>query len=208
LNHLLSFNVDRYWRSRTVSRLQSDLSNPQCRVLDLCCGTGDLTLALKHAARGSVYGSDFCHPMLTAARKKVAGLEFFEADTLQMPLPESAFDVITIAFGFRNLANYEKGLTELFRLLRRGGKLAILEFSQPPNKAFAALYDWYSNHLLPKIGSVISGAPDAYTYLPESVRRFPAAEELAGMMRRTGFSDVSFERMTLGIVALHVGSRS
>jgi demethylmenaquinone methyltransferase/2-methoxy-6-polyprenyl-1,4-benzoquinol methylase len=128
-----------------------------------------------------------------------------EADALCLPLRDASLDLITIAFGFRNLANYRAGLVELRRVLRPGGALAILEFSQPPDRAFAALYNWYSRKVLPVIGGMISGAPEAYTYLPESVRKFPEATVLAEMMRQSGFGNVDWEYLTFGIVALHVG---
>ncbi len=205
-NHVLSFNIDRYWRSRTVSRLESRIRKPCARVLDLCCGTGDLMLALAARRGAPVLGSDFCHPMLLAAAAKSGnGSALFEADALELPLRDASLDVITVAFGFRNLANYRLGLKEMRRVLRPGGVAAILEFSQPPNAAFARLYDFYSRKILPGIGGLLSGAPDAYRYLPESVRRFPAAEELSIQMTEEGFRSVEFERMTLGIVVLHLG---
>jgi demethylmenaquinone methyltransferase / 2-methoxy-6-polyprenyl-1,4-benzoquinol methylase len=206
LNHLLSANVDKYWRSRTVKRVMPVLQRSDARVLDLCCGTGDLAIALREKAAAQVFASDFCHPMLTAAARK-APLVLFEADALQLPVADQSFDLITVAFGFRNLANYEAGLRELRRALRPGGTLAILEFSQPPNPLFARFYDFYSNRVLPAIGSAISGAKEAYTYLPESVRKFPNAPSLADLMRTTGYKDVAFERMTFGVVALHTGRR-
>jgi len=210
-NHLLSFNVDRYWRAHTVARVREVLARPDARVLDICCGTGDLVRALERARpagkSGSlVMGSDFCHPMLVAARAKVAGATLFEADALRLPLADASLDLITVAFGFRNLANYEAGLREMRRVLRRGGTAAILEFSQPPNPVFGALYSFYSRRVLPAIGGALSGSRAAYTYLPESVRKFPAPEELAEMMRAAGFGSVEFERLTGGIVALHLGS--
>jgi demethylmenaquinone methyltransferase / 2-methoxy-6-polyprenyl-1,4-benzoquinol methylase len=206
LNHVLSFNIDRHWRTRTVKRLQTILDREDAKVLDLCCGTGDLMLALRASARARVFGSDFCHPMLTAAKQKAGErAPFFEADALNLPLADNSLDAITVAFGFRNLVNYENGLVELKRVLRPGGLAAILEFSQPPNPAFNALYGFYSRNILPRIGGLISGASDAYTYLPDSVRKFPDAERLADKMRETGYSGVRFERMTLGIVALHIG---
>src|SRR5262249_15985184 len=116
-------------------------------------------------------------------------------------------DLITVAFGFRNLANYRRGLAEMRRVLTPGGLVAILEFSQPPNPLFSRLYDFYSRRLLPAIGGALSGSRDAYAYLPQSVRKFPSADELAGQMRETGFHDVSYERMTGGIVCLHLGRR-
>jgi demethylmenaquinone methyltransferase / 2-methoxy-6-polyprenyl-1,4-benzoquinol methylase len=150
-------------------------------------------------------GSDFCHPMLTAARAKLGGGDLFEADALQLPLAEASLDLITVAFGFRNLANYAAGLREMRRVLRGGGVAAILEFSQPPNPAFAGLYNFYSRRILPMIGGMLSGSKDAYMYLPDSVRKFPSAEALAESMRTAGFQSVEFERLTGGIAALHLG---
>jgi demethylmenaquinone methyltransferase/2-methoxy-6-polyprenyl-1,4-benzoquinol methylase len=208
-NHLLSANFDKHWRAHTVRRLREVLLRADSRVIDLACGTGDLLIALEREAGRSLIGSDFCHPMLQGAQAKLARAalrsSLLEADALSLPLRDAAADLITIAFGFRNLANYRDGLTELRRVLKPGGTLAILEFTRPPNKAFAALYDWYSRRVLPLIGGALSGAPEAYTYLPESVRRFPGAEELAQMMRESGFAEVEWEYLTFGVVALHIG---
>lgn len=212
LNHLLSFQADRYWRTRTVNRVRSILNRPGARVIDLCCGTGDLLLALesRRGQAATVFGSDFCHPMLTAAQRKInrkhARAVLFEADALQLPVADQSLDLATCAFGFRNFANYHKGLAELLRVLKPGGVAAILEFSQPPNRSFRALYDFYSRHVLPRLGGAISGSSDAYSYLPESVRKFPGAAELANEMQSAGFESVEFERLTFGIVALHVGT--
>lgn len=212
LNHLLSFNIDRYWRHRTVARVLSTLQQPEACVLDLCCGTGDLTLALEGKRRGAALGSDFSHSMLITARRKIEERGFqsklFEADALALPLADGSLDLITIAFGFRNLANYRTGLVECLRVLKPHGMLAILEFSQPRNPVIRAAYNIYSEWILPKLGGWISGSKDAYTYLPESVRKFPGVEELAEEMRRVGFTDVRFERMTGGIVALHCGTKA
>jgi len=215
LNHLLSFNLDKRWRARTVERVSEILDRPDARVLDLCCGTGDVLLALEARRLGlgrpSVLASDFCHPMLIEARRKIAARGFrspvFEADALALPLASDSLDLITVAFGFRNLASYQRGLEEMLRLLKPGGVAAILEFSQPPNRAFAALYGFFSTRVLPAIGGMISGSPDAYSYLPESIRKFPGAEALASEMQRAGFSRVEFERMTGGAVALHLGHK-
>ena len=208
-NHVLSFNIDRLWRARTVRRVRPMLDRPGARVLDICCGTGDLMLALARESRTPVLGSDFCHPMLVAAREKIARRRaragLFEADALRLPLRDASLDLVTVAFGFRNLANYRAGLAEMRRVLRPGGMAAILEFSQPPNPVFTALYHFYSRRILPPIGGALSGSRDAYTYLPESVRKFPLAEELAEEMRRAGFADVRYERFTGGIVVLHLG---
>lgn len=208
-NHLLSANIDRLWRARTVERVRDILRRPGSRAMDLACGTGDLLVALERDAKRGLIGSDFCHPMLAGAKSKLARLglksTLVEADALALPLPDASLDLITIAFGFRNLANYAAGLREMRRVLRPGGAVAILEFTQPPNKAFAAVYNWYSRRVLPVLGGAISGAPEAYSYLPESVRKFPEAEELAVMMREAGYAAVEWEYLTFGIVALHVG---
>ena len=164
---------------------------------------------MERAARRPVLGSDFCHPMLVEAGHKIEAQRFrsplFEADALALPLADNSHDLITIAFGFRNLANYEAGLRELLRVLKPGGQLAILEFSQPSNRAFGALYGFFSMRVLPWVGGMVSGSPEAYSYLPESIRKFPGAEALADAMRSNGFSKVEFERMTGGAVALHLG---
>jgi demethylmenaquinone methyltransferase/2-methoxy-6-polyprenyl-1,4-benzoquinol methylase len=162
-----------------------------------------------HGGSAKILGSDFCHPMLVAARRKIAvkgkTSPLFEADALALPVRDGALDLITCAFGFRNLANYEKGLDELLRALKPGGVAAILEFSQPTNRAFGALYSFFSTRVLPWVGGMVSGSPEAYSYLPESIRKFPGAEDLASAMRRAGFKRVEFERMTGGAVALHLG---
>jgi demethylmenaquinone methyltransferase/2-methoxy-6-polyprenyl-1,4-benzoquinol methylase len=211
LNQLLSMHFDHLWRRRTVRKLEPWLSKPGSRVMDLCCGTGDLLLALQSRRTGVVLGSDFCHPMLLEAARKIARRRakcaLVEADALRLPLADGSLDLVTVAFGFRNLVNYEAGLREMRRVLRPGGAAAILEFSQPPNPAFRRVYQFYARRILPVIGGLISGSRDAYQYLPESVRRFPNAEELAEDMRRAGFADVEFERFTGGIVALHIGQQ-
>lgn len=211
LNHLLSFQLDRLWRARTVRRLRPILERPGAAALDLCCGTGDLLVALETMQGRPAFGADFSRPMLEAARRKLTarGLasSLVEADALALPFPDRSFDAVTIGFGFRNLANYEAGLIELHRVIKPGGALAILEFSQPRVPVFAALYRFYSERLLPALGGWISGEPGAYRYLPESVRRFPSPEELAEAMRAAGFPQVEYERMTGGVVALHLGRR-
>lgn len=208
LNHLLSFNMDKRWRNHLVNRVEAVLKRQDARVLDLCCGTGDVLLALESRAKRPVLGSDFCHPMLIEARRKIAAAKFrtplFEADALALPLGDSSLDLITIAFGVRNLANYGNGLAELKRVLKPGGVAAILEFSHPRNRAFGALYGFFSTRVLPTVGGMVSGSPDAYSYLPESIRKFPGAEELAAEMRNTGFTRVEFDRLIAGAVALHL----
>lgn len=210
-NHLLSGNLDRLWRARTVRRVRPILERPDARVLDICCGTGDLLLALEGTRRGVILGSDFCHPMLVAAREKIvrrrARAWLFEGDALDLPVRDSSLDLVTVAFGFRNLANYQAGLVEIGRVLKPGGMAAILEFSQPRNRLFAAVYGFYSRRILPLIGGALTGSGDAYRYLPESIRKFPSAGELAEEMRGSGFPEVSYEYLTGGVVALHLGVR-
>jgi demethylmenaquinone methyltransferase / 2-methoxy-6-polyprenyl-1,4-benzoquinol methylase len=202
LNHLLSFNLDKRWRARAVRRI-SHLLKPGAKALDLCCGTGDVLVALEN--RGAwIAGSDFCHPMLLEARRKSKS-PLFEADALKLPLRDESLDLITCAFGFRNLANYDQGLKEFRRVLKPGGVVAILEFSQPTNRAFGALYGFFSTRVLPKVGGMISGSKDAYSYLPESIKKFPGAEQLAKDIEAAGFERAEFERMTGGAVALHLG---
>lgn len=211
LNHLLSFNADKYWRRRAVRELQPYLAKPGARIVDLCCGSGDLMLALQKAAAAPVLGSDFSHQMLLAAKAKVARMaapsKLFEADALRLPLADGSCDVLTAAFGFRNLANYRRGLDELLRVLKPGGVAAILEFTTPPNFLFRACYNFYSRRGLPRIGGLISGSPDAYKYLPDSVRKFPGAPSLATQFEAAGFMKVRFRYLTLGIVALHIGHK-
>jgi len=225
LNHLLSLRFDVAWRNRLARRFRELLVRPGARVLDLCCGTGDLALTLaaqssnaKGRPGAQIFGADFAHPMLRYAEKKrdakmrspegrVPAIELLEADALSLPFADATFDLVTTAFGFRNLANYESGLAELHRVLRPGGFLAILEFTEPRNALFGRLFRFYFKNILPRIGGLISGNRGAYGYLPASVRRFPEPAELAQWMSRAGFTSVGFERWTGGIVALHVAQR-
>lgn len=212
LNHLLSCNLDRYWRARTVRSVQAILERPGALVVDICCGSGDLTAALAAAGpRALVVGSDFARPMLLHAQRKLSrrGLaaRLVEADALRLPLEDSSADLITVAFGFRNLANYARGLEEMWRVLKPGAMAAILEFSQPPNPWFARVYWFYARRVLPALGGWLSGSREAYAYLPDSVDRFPDAAELARLMAAAGFCAVSFERMSAGIVTLHTGRK-
>ncbi len=215
LNHLLSLRFDIAWRRRVARRFRVLLQRPGAEVLDLCCGTGDLALALasEAGARGAVVtGADFAHPMLVRAGQKSAGqpvaIRFFEADALHLPCADGSFDLVTTAFGFRNLANYRAGLAEFRRVLRPGGSLAILEFSEPRSALFGSLFAFYFRRVLPRIGGIISGNAGAYRYLPNSVQRFPHPPELRLWMEDAGFSDVKFESWTGGIVALHTGIRA
>ncbi len=210
-NHVLSLNLDRLWRAKTVARVAHILVRPGASVLDLCCGTGDLLVALQAKSTAVVMGSDFCHPMLTAAGEKIARWHFscrlFEADALALPLADGTLDLITVAFGFRNLADYQAGLREMHRVLKPSGVAAILEFSQPGDTLFGKVYGFYSRKVLPLIGGALSGSRDAYSYLPSSIEKFPSAEDLAARMHASGFRAVEFMRMTGGTVALHLGTK-
>jgi demethylmenaquinone methyltransferase / 2-methoxy-6-polyprenyl-1,4-benzoquinol methylase len=211
LNHLLSCNLDRLWRAAVPREFRDVLSRPDARVLDLCCGTGDLALTLHDAGQAQIIGADFCHPMLVRAAEKLAAAQrrppVLEADALQLPFADSSFDLITVAFGFRNLADYDAGLREMFRLLRPGGSLGILEFSEVSGLLGPA-YRFYFSRVLPRLGGLISGDSGAYSYLPVSVERFPAPDELAARMRAVGFGGVRYRRLTFGVACLHIGSRA
>lgn len=207
LNHLLSFNLDRKWRARLVDRVAEILDRRDARVLDLCCGTADVMISLqKRRGRAAIFGSDFCHPMLLEARRKTQS-PLFESDALALPVSSGSLDLVTIAFGFRNLANYRAGMEELLRVLKPGGVAAILEFSQPTNRGFAMVYEFFSKRVLPLIGGAVSGSREAYSYLPASIKKFPGAEELAEQMRAAGFAHVEFDRLTGGAVALHLARK-
>ena len=208
-NHVLSMNIDRVWWRRTAHTFRPILRRPGARVLDLCCGTGDMTLALARESRGAqLYGADFAHPMLVRAREKSAAqpLAWFEADALRLPLPDAKFDLVTSAFGFRNLADYDAGLREIARVLRPGGEVGILDFGAPRGMV-GALYHFYFRHVLPKVGTMISGVRGPYAYLPDSVARFPGPQEMLERLRAAGFADVSWTPYTFGIAGLFRGKK-
>lgn len=209
LNHVLSCNVDRTWWWRTARRFRHILVRPEARVLDICCGTGDMTLALlrRRPANGEpVIAADFSQEMLARARKKLAGrrVEVVEADALRLPMADGSLDLITTAFGFRNLANYQAGLGGVFRVLTPGGEVGILDFSEPLG-IMGKVFRFYFRHLLPAIGSRISGDAVAYGYLPSSVEKFPAPPAMLGLMKSAGFVEVSWTPYTFGIAGLWRG---
>ena len=211
LNHLLSGNVDKLWRRRVARSLQSSLVEG-ARVLDVACGTGDLSLVLARAGAAQVVGLDFCRPMLEIARRKAEAdsraVPFVEGDALRLPFADETFDAATIAFGLRNLAGVSEGLRELRRILRPGGRLAVLEFSSPVVPGFRALFRFYFERVLPRVGGLVSGSRGAYEYLPDSVSWFPDQKRLAALMREAGFENVSYRNLTGGIAALHTGARA
>ena len=210
LNHLLSGNTDRRWRQLVARRLAPAL-NADARALDVACGTGDLSLTLAEAGAAHVVGLDFCRPMLALAARKAEArgrtLPWIEGDALRLPFAAATFDVVTCAFGLRNLADVEAGLREFRRVLRPGGTLAVLEFSRPVVPGFRALFQFYFTRVLPRVGGWVSGARGAYEYLPDSVSRFPDQARLADLMREVGLVAVEYENLTGGIAALHRGVR-
>jgi demethylmenaquinone methyltransferase/2-methoxy-6-polyprenyl-1,4-benzoquinol methylase len=221
LNHVLSANVDRLWWRRAARRFQPILTRPDAAVLDICCGTGDMTLALLHhrpAGAWPVLAADFARGMLSRGAKKFAGLGAvpLEADALHLPLRDASLDLIVTAFGFRNLANYAAGLSEFYRVLKPGGQLGILEFSEPGGligKAYAV----YFRRVLPAIGRIILGAAPGgsvedgksgpYNYLPASVGKFPPPAEMLAGMRAAGYADCAWQPYTFGIAGLYTAVR-
>ena len=219
LNHVLSLNIYRLWWRRTARTFEHILAQPDARILDLCCGTGDMAFALrKRAGKGSpqILGADFSHAMLQRARSKsmetpsqngdVATPRWIEADALRLPFPGERFNLVTSAFGFRNLADYDAGLREIARVLRSGGECGILDFSEPKGIA-GSLYRLYFKQVLPRVGTLLSGVRGPYAYLPDSVERFPQPEEMLDRMRRAGFREASWTPYTLGIAGLYKGKK-
>src|SRR5215212_3110951 len=211
LNHLLSLNIDKGWRRKAIGELRLS-RKPQGRYLDLCAGTLDVSQMLASTAgfNGSVVAADFAEPMLRAGVSKVSSLRVnpVAADALRLPLESASMSGAIVAFGIRNVADLDAGLSEVHRVLEPGARFVILEFSTPRSPLINTAYQLYFNHVLPTIGGVISGHRTAYKYLPRSVANFPVADELARRMRSAGFENVSWRSLTLGIAAIHVGQRN
>ncbi len=212
LNHVLSANIDRLWWRRTARRFRAVLGRPDARVMDVCCGTGDMTLALlkqRPADSRPILAVDFSHGMLARGARKFQGKGAIavEADAMRLPAAAGSQDLLVTAFGFRNLRNYRGGLEEFHRVLAPGGLVGILDFAEPGG-ILGRAYGFYFRHVLPKVGAVLGGAASAYTYLPASVGRFPAPPVLMDTMRAVGFSEVSWTPYSFGIAGLYVGRRS
>jgi demethylmenaquinone methyltransferase/2-methoxy-6-polyprenyl-1,4-benzoquinol methylase len=214
LNHLLSLNIDRYWRLRTTRLVSPQDDGP---ILDLCTGTGDLALAYGRATqeRVPIIGADFCHEMLVLACQKTSKkqasdrVRYLEADAQRLPFPDNYFQIVTVAFGLRNITDTDRGLAEMVRVIRPGGRVAILEFSRPRGRLLGPLYRFYFRQVLPRIGQAISGSKDnAYHYLPASVLEFPDGEALAERLRHHGLTQVNWHPLTFGIAALYVGTKA
>lgn len=213
LNHLLSGNIDKRWRRSVAKSVHKSLpagSDSDVTILDVACGTGDLSIMLLEG-KARIIGLDFCRPMLRIAQSKAARerqvLPFIEGDALRLPFGDETFNAVTIAFGLRNLASVELGIKELLRVLKPNGRLFILEFSKPQIPILRSLFQLYFTRLLPFFGGLISGSRRAYEYLPDSVSNFPNQEGLASLMSRVGLSEVNFQNLTGGIAALHIGKR-
>ena len=211
LNHLLSINIDKRWRCLVGKKLADVLARPDARVLDLCCGTADLTLELSsQAPHARIIGCDFCHPMLVLGKDKIptqSHAKLIEGDALHLPFADASFDAVTNAFGLRNLEHVESGLREIYRVLKPGGRTAILEFSRPIFPLLRTAFGFYFTKILPRIGALVSGSRQAYTYLPASVSQFPDQKRLAGMMHDAGFVEVNYLNLSAGIAALHLGTK-
>ncbi len=215
LNHLLSLNVDKRWRE-TTTKLVPPGPAADGPVLDLCTGTGDLALTYDRAAGGTVpvVGADFCHEMLVRAAKKAAAagaaerVRFVEADAQALPFPADTFQLVSVAFGLRNITDPDAGLAEMVRVVRPGGRVAVLEFSKPRHWLLGRLYRWYFRYALPLVGQILCrNRESAYRYLPESVLAFPDYEALAAKLTAAGLTDVTFRPLTFGIATLYVGSK-
>jgi demethylmenaquinone methyltransferase/2-methoxy-6-polyprenyl-1,4-benzoquinol methylase len=209
LNHLLSMGLDRRWWASTANTFRAVLTRPEVKVLDLCCGTGDMTEALmklRSAASEPVTGLDFSKEMLDRARVKFAGanVQWVEGDAMRLPYPDASFDLVTSAFGFRNLTNYAEGLKEIARVLKPGGQIGILECNQPDGVS-GAFYNLYLHHGLPLIGGIISGELAAYAYLPASIARFPRAAQMLPMMREAGFGETTWKGYFMKAAGLYRG---
>ena len=213
LNHVLSLGIDRWWRRRTVRLVPPEADAP---ILDVCTGTADLALAYWRAAKGrtSIVGADFCKPMLDVGREKCrrAGaadrIKLIEADTLRLPFAADTFQIVCVAFGLRNLSDTDAGLREMTRVCRPGGRVAVLEFSTPTAWPLGAIYAWYFQHMLPRIGQTLArNTRDAYHYLPQSVGSFPQAEALVERLHAAGLVEVWFRRFTFGVATLYVGKK-
>lgn len=211
LNHLLSLNIDKRWRTIVCKQFVGVLDRPGAVGLDLCCGTGDLSLALRSAfPTAQIMGLDFSRAMLSCASSKAPdarGLPLVQGNATAVPFGDGSFDAVTIAFGLRNLSSTEAGLAEIFRLLRPRGRAVVLEFSRPVVPVFRQTFNFYFSHILPRIGGLVSGSMGAYSYLPASVKAFPDQASLAALMTQTGFENVRYQNLTGGIAAVHVGDR-
>lgn len=210
LNHFLSLNIDKRWRRLVSTKLGDVLQNENAVVLDVACGTGDLAIELQQKGKAKVIGTDFCRPMLEIAVEKNPKnnltIPYLEGDGMNLSFADNTFDAVTIAFGLRNFSNWQDGLIELHRILKKGGKLAVLEFSTPIIPGFKQAFNFYFSNILPRIGGTVSDR-SAYEYLPNSVKKFPDQNQLVEMFQEVGFENVEYKNLTGGIAALHIGTK-
>jgi demethylmenaquinone methyltransferase / 2-methoxy-6-polyprenyl-1,4-benzoquinol methylase len=209
LNHFLSLNIDKRWRKLVSNKLENVLTNENAVVLDVACGTGDLSVELQTSGKAKVIGTDFCRPMLAFAAEKNPknnlNIPYLEGDGMNLAFADETFDAVTVAFGLRNFSNWQDGLKEMSRVLKKGGTLVILEFSTPIIPGFKQAFNFYFSNILPRIGGAVSGSRGAYEYLPDSVSKFPDQKNLAKMMEEVGFEIVEYRNLTGGIAAIHSG---
>lgn len=216
LNHLLSLNIDKRWRAKTVKMVPP--IQGQGPILDLCTGSGDLALAYQKAGKGMVpvYGADFCGPLLDRASKKSLKpnqkssepIRYLQADAQHLPFNDNLFQIVSVAFGLRNVADTDRGLSEMTRVCKPGGKVVVLEFSKPRVKGLDKLYLWYFRSVLPRVGQWFSKSPDAaYKYLPASVLAFPDYEALCDRMKAQGLIDLSYHPLTFGVATIYIGTK-
>jgi demethylmenaquinone methyltransferase / 2-methoxy-6-polyprenyl-1,4-benzoquinol methylase len=210
LNHFLSLNIDKRWRRLVSGKLSDILQNENALILDVACGTGDLSIELQQSGKAKVVGTDFCRPMLAVAADKNSKnnltIPYLEGDGMNLSFDDNTFDAVTIAFGLRNFSNWQAGLIELHRILKVGGKLAVLEFSTPIIPGFKQAFNFYFSNILPRIGGAVSSR-SAYEYLPNSVKKFPDQTQLSAMFEEVGFENVEYKNLTGGIAALHIGTK-
>lgn len=212
INDLMSFGMHRRWKRQTVSlALGGAARGRRPRVLDLCCGSGDLCFLAEEAGAGAVVGADFTLPMLAVARRRrnrdARRSAFVQADALALPFSDSAFDAITISYGLRNIADLDQALAEMRRVLAPGGRAVVLDFGKPDSAVIAVLYRAFLGTVMPAVGWLFHGDPETYRYIPASLERFPAQRGVEKLMRNAGFSDVRFENRMLGTMGINVGGR-
>ena len=211
VNRIIAVNFDRSWRRLVVKKLATELARPDALVLDIACGTGDLSLELQKNARAKIIGTDFCRPMLDVAVEKTASanlnIPYIEGDGLALPFADNSFDAVTVAFGLRNFANWHDGLTQMRRVLKSDGRVAILEFASPTLPGFRQIYDLYFDRVLPSIGGALSGNFAGYKHLNRSVRKFPDQNGFSELMRASGFENVEYQNLMTGICAIYLGTK-
>lgn len=211
INRVIAVNFDRSWRKLVVKKLQPELQKPDGLVLDIACGTGDLSLELQKNSKAKIVGTDFCRPMMTVAQEKTAksnfAISYVEADGMNLPFASDKFDAVTASFGLRNFADWQQGLNEMHRVLKPGGRLAILEFAVPTLPVFREVYNVYFDRVLPFVGGALSGNLAGYKHLNSSVRKFPDQKGFSEMIRKTGFDAVEYQNLMTGICAIYLGTK-